>query len=245
MRSALKGCCFGGRIHAFQRTGSTMEAAHDLAREGAGEGTLVWAAHQEQGRGRLGRTWESPQGGAYFSLILKPMRPAAEVPQLSLVAGLAAAEAIKALTGLFPSVRWPNDVLISDKKVCGILTEAKNGAVIVGIGINVTTHQSALPGTATSLAAAGATDCDPYRVTAEVCRHFDRWYGAWTARGFAPIREALRPWVAMFGHPVQISAGRRQMEGTAQDLDESGRLVVRLDSGILRPFEMGEVTLLG
>lgn len=253
-------------ILAFSCVGSTMEIAHRLAVDGAPEGTLVWAARQEQGRGRLGRVWSSPKGGAYFSLILHPARPPAEIPQLSLVAGLAAAEAIQQLTGLFPAIRWPNDVLLNGLKVAGILVEARGDAVIVGIGINVTTRTEDLPDTATSLSAARLAEprggvprggvpseaarpsrgmpVNPYRLTAELCRSFSKWYDVWTTQGFAPIREALRPWIGLFGHPVHISAGSNRFEGTASDLDEDGRLVVRLDSGVLRAFDMGEVTLL-
>ena len=221
-----------------------MEAAHALAAAGAPEGTLVWAARQDQGRGRLGRTWESPEGGVYLSLIVRPTRPIAEIPQLSLAAGLAATEGINELTGLFPSIRWPNDILLNCLKVAGILVEAKAGAVIVGIGINVLTRADDLPEGATSLSAAGAADCDPNRLTGELCHRFRAWYDVWTAQGFAPIREALRPWMGHFGQPVHISAGTDRFEGTASDLDESGRLLVRLDSGIMRQFDMGEVTLL-
>ena len=234
----------GGNIYAFQRVSSTMEIAHALAREGAAEGTLVWAARQEQGRGRLGRTWVSPEGGAYFSLILRPQRPAAEIPQLSLATGLATAEAIRKLTGLFPSIRWPNDVLIDGRKAAGILVEAKSGTAIVGIGVNVATESRDLPEGATSLAASGGRDADPYRFTGVLCRRFQQWYDVWTKQGFAPIRETLRSWIGLFGHPVHITAGSTRFEGTASDLDESGRLLVRLDSGIVRAFEMGEVALL-
>ena len=272
---------FGRPVYAFERVGSTMDVAHELAAAGAGEGTLVWAARQEQGRGRLGRAWASPEGGIYFSFILRPVRPAAEAPQLSLVAGLAAAEATRELTGLAPSVRWPNDLLMDGKKVAGILAEGSKLeaggrslslapralslqlVVVIGIGINVTTDPAHLPETATSLVAA-MTSSPPgptlaragageprapnselaFRLTATLCRHFDRWYDVWTARGFGPIREALRPRMALFGQPVHITAGSEHLEGTAADLDESGRLLVRLDSGLLRAFEVGEVTLL-
>lgn len=231
-------------IYAFQRVGSTMEVAHQLASNGASDGTLVWSARQDHGRGRLGRVWASPEGGAYFSLIVRPTRPAAEIPQLSLVAGLAVAEAIQKRTGLFPSIRWPNDVLLGGLKVAGVLVEAKSGAVVVGIGVNVTASPEALPYGAISLAASGATSCDPYQLTGVLCSRFRAWYDGWTTQGFAPVREALRPWIGLFGQPVHISAGADRFEGTASDLDEAGRLVVRLDSGVLRNFDMGEVTLL-
>ncbi|MBI2104643.1 MAG: biotin--[acetyl-CoA-carboxylase] ligase [Candidatus Omnitrophica bacterium] len=278
----------GGRpVHAFQQVGSTMEVAHQLAAEGAAEGTLVVAARQEQGRGRQGRTWASPEGGAYCSLILRPARPPSETPQLSLVAGLAAAEAIRDMACLYPAIRWPNDLLLREKKVAGILTEQKvpgcsvehprmaagdaepgpppparrprrprtadgvaarqdprPGVVIIGIGINVATNPAQLPEGSTSLAAEGAPHVSREELLAGWCRRFSAWYEVWTRQGFGPIREALRPWIGLFGHPVQLTAGSEQLQGTAQDLDESGRLLVRLDSGVQRAFEMGEVALL-
>ena len=270
-----------------------MDVAHELAAAGAGEGTLVWAARQEQGRGRLGRTWASPEGGLYLSLIVRPARPLAEFPQLSLVAGLSAAEAIRELTGLSAAIRWPNDLLINDKKVAGILAEGSGlravgtnrppeprapparlsrspgraspePVIVIGIGINVTTQLKDLPDTATSLLAnlsshltfsailpggpanlvGGDIQHLTCALTGALCRHLEAWYDAWTTGGFAPIREALRPWMGHFGQPVHISAGSTRFEGTATDLDEQGRLVVRLDSGVQRAFEVGEVTLL-
>ncbi len=240
----VDGMRFGHPLYAFDRIGSTMDVAHELAAGGAAEGTLVWASRQDEGRGRLGRTWESPQGGIYFSLVLRPSRSLAEVPQLSLVAGLATVEAIHMLTLLFPSIRWPNDILIEGRKVAGILVEVKAGAVVLGIGINVTTSEGDLPEAATSLAIVGVKAPDVYRLTGAVCRSMQTWYDTWTMQGFEPIREALRAWMGLFGQPVHISAGSSQLEGTASDLDEAGRLVVRLDSGMLRAFDVGEVTLL-
>ena len=234
----------GHPLYTYTQVSSTMDIAHELAAQEAPEGTLVWSSRQEQGRGRLGRTWESPQGGVYLSLILRPTRSLTDIPQLSLVAGLSSVEAIQTLTQHFPSIRWPNDVLIDGRKVAGILVEAKAGVAIVGIGINVTTQPRDLPETATSLAAVGANAPDVYHLTGLLCQRFEVWYDAWTTQGFAPIRDALRPWMGLFGQVVHVTAGTAKFEGTAQDLDEHGRLVVRLDSGVLRAFEVGEVTLL-
>ena len=247
--SALK----GWTVYAFRSVSSTMELAHELAVEGAPERTLVFAGKQEQGRGRLGRTWSSPKGGAYFSVILRPTRPVREIPQLALVAGLAAAEAVHELTGLSPSVRWPNDLLLDGRKLAGILAESRNGAVVLGIGINVTPRPGELPETAASLGAnlrpgGGAPGAkmrlDAPGVTTTVCLALEGWYDIWTRKGFADIRAALRPRIGLFGHPVHVATGSEYFEGTAQDLDELGRLVVRLDSGLMRAFEMGEVARL-
>ncbi len=221
-----------------------MDTAHDLAMKSAPEGTLVWTERQEQGRGRLGRSFESPAGGAYFSVVLRPLRPLSEIPQLSLVCGLAVAEAIEEATALFPAIRWPNDILLNDRKVAGILVEARAAATVVGIGVNVTTRVGDLPDEATSLAALGAGHTTPYELTATVCHRLELWYDRWNAQGFPLIREALRPRMSFFGHPVQISAGSISFQGIASDLDETGRLLIRLDTGFVRPFEVGEVTLL-
>jgi BirA family biotin operon repressor/biotin-[acetyl-CoA-carboxylase] ligase len=265
LAAQLTGTWLGQPLQAFQQVGSTMDLAHRLAKSGHPEGSLVWAARQTQGRGRLGRPWASPPGGIYLSFILRPRRSAADIPQLALVTGLACAEAVRERTGLSPAIRWPNDLLLDERKVAGILVEAKDRAVIIGVGVNLTTDPGQLPDTATSLKKCLAlrkaekvpgtfpgAPCgkrvdaalDSYRLTGELCRRFGAWYDAWTAQGFEPIRQALRPWLGHFGRPVHITAGTQRLEGVAQDLDERGRLVVRLDTGILRMFEVGEVTLL-
>ncbi|MDP3702894.1 MAG: biotin--[acetyl-CoA-carboxylase] ligase, partial [Candidatus Omnitrophota bacterium] len=222
---------------------------------------------QTQGRGRLGRVWESPEGGIYCSLIVRPSlgtppaggvgegvpepqaegrprRSVRDIPQLSLLMGLSAAEAIRESAMVSPRVRWPNDLLIGAQKIAGILTEARDGAVVIGIGINVSTAPTDLPDTATSLAAAGGENLDLFHLTARLYRRFFRWYDLWSGEGFPPVHEALRPHMGLFGEIVHIRAGSEEFEGTATDLDESGRLLVRLDSGILKPFDVGEVTLL-
>jgi BirA family biotin operon repressor/biotin-[acetyl-CoA-carboxylase] ligase len=234
----------GSPVYAYQRLASTMEQAQRLAREGAEEGTLVVAVQQTQGRGRQGRVWHSPSGGLYCSLVLKPLLPTPEVPQLALVAGLAVAGALREMTKLLPTIRWPNDVLIANRKVAGILVEGNFAIAIVGIGVNVTTDLRVLPETGTSLSANGADFHDPWPVLGAICRHLSSWYDVWRTQGFSPIRAVLRPSLGFFGEPVQLTVGNQQIEGTAHDLDEHGRLVVRLDSGLLRAFAMGEVTLL-
>ena len=136
----------GWQVHTFDQVASTMDEAHRLAAQGAPEKTLVWAARQALGRGRQGRAWVSPEGGAYCSLILRPSRSIAEAPQLALVAGLAAAETLRDVACLYPSIRWPNDLLIKGRKLGGILAEAKREKcqtpyVVLGIGIKGPQHR--------------------------------------------------------------------------------------------------------
>ena len=240
----MNDCPLQGPVYAFKQTNSTMEEAHCLAAKGSPEGTLIVSQSQSQGRGRLGRVWNSPEGGAYFSVILRPKQSAADIPQLSLVTGLAVVEGLRQLCAIYPSIRWPNDVLVQEKKLAGILVEAKNGAVVIGIGINVSTPLSELPNTATTLAQVSKNCPHPHQVIGALWRRLAYWYDIWVRQGFAPVREALRPWMGHFGQPVHIATGKMRFEGTATDLDEQGRLVARLDSGVLRAFDMGEVTLL-
>ena len=239
----LRDSRIGARIYAFKEVSSTMDVAHQLAADGEPEGTMVCALRQVQGRGRQGRLWESPPGGAYLSIVLRPQRSLAEIPQISLIAGLACAEALSRTTGLFPSIRWPNDILMNMRKIAGILVEAKGEVVIAGVGINIATKPQELPDVATSIMACGAW-CDADALVTVLCRHFQVWYERWLADGFTPIRDGLRPLMGTFGRVVRMTVGSKQIEGQALDLDQEGRLLVRLDSGIVQAFEMGEVTLL-
>jgi BirA family biotin operon repressor/biotin-[acetyl-CoA-carboxylase] ligase len=144
------------RMHYFPEIGSTMDAARELAKKGAEEGTIVVAEAQIRGRGRLSRKWLSPQGGVYFTFILRPKISPAYAPRINLMTSVAVAATIRKLFGLKAELKWPNDVLIRGKKVCGILAEMDAemdvvNFVNVGIGINVNTSVPQFKETATSL----------------------------------------------------------------------------------------------
>jgi len=267
---ALDGLRLGTPCYAFQELPSTMDLAHQLASQGASEGTCVWAERQTAGRGRAGRSWASPPGGMYLSLLLRPSRNLDELAQLALVVGLATVQAIHELTKLSPTIRWPNDVLLNDRKVAGILVEAKSHAssekkigdvsnfqyggqkietsrilsyAVVGIGINVTTATHELPEGATSLYPWVNPAPDRFALTTALFQHLKQVYQQWNDRGFGLIRPVLLRWIGMFGQLVHLITARETFDGQALDLDDSGRLLVRLDSGIVRAFEAGEVTL--
>ena len=268
---ALDGLRLGKPCYAFQELTSTMDVAHQFASQDASEGTCVWAEKQTAGRGRAGRVWSSAPGGIYLSVILRPSRQVSELPQLSLVAGLAVAEAIQELTSLPAVIRWPNDVLFNGKKLAGILTEASTQHIpaslshlpgraahstqqyaVAGIGINVTTDPQDLPDEATTLQEVS----DTFSRTKSV-RHFERlelapalfrhleWvYQQWDREGFPAIRPAFLARLSLLGSLVHIRTPQEIFEGQAMDVDEEGRLLVRLESGVVRTFEVGEVTLL-
>ena len=158
--SRLKTRLIGKPLHFFDAIDSTNTYAMQLAREGAAEGTVVVADAQTGGKGRLGRTWVSPAGvNLYCSTILRPSVPAALAPQMNLVAAVAVAEAIVEVCGITPTIKWPNDVLVKGKKVCGILSEMQTSqtsqtgqtntdtlkAIVVGIGVNLNAELDAFP----------------------------------------------------------------------------------------------------
>jgi BirA family biotin operon repressor/biotin-[acetyl-CoA-carboxylase] ligase len=149
--------------------------------DGAPEGAVAVAGEQKEGRGRLGRTWHAPAGTSLlFSIVLEPPAAAARLPELSLVAGAAVAEAVSAETGLQTEVKHPNDVLVGGRKVAGILAEAVDGRIVLGIGVNVSQAEAQLPVAilATSLALEGVT-ADPAELLATILErleaHYDRW----------------------------------------------------------------------
>jgi BirA family transcriptional regulator, biotin operon repressor / biotin---[acetyl-CoA-carboxylase] ligase len=150
--------------------------------DGAPEGAVAVTDEQTEGRGRLGRSWHAPAGSSLlFSIVLTPPVAADRLPELSLVAGAAVADAIAEVTGLAPTVKHPNDVLIGGRKVAGILAEASEGRVVLGIGINVSQAEAELPPgvDATSLRAAGAKDGDRGQLLATVLARLEAGYDAW------------------------------------------------------------------
>ena len=219
--------------------GSTQTEARRRAEAGAPEGTVVRAEHQTRGRGRLGRDWVDEPGSALLiSIILRPPVEVSRLPQLSLVAGIAVAEALGEASGLPVAVAWPNDLLIRGLKVAGILAESFAGSagagpvVILGIGVNVNQMRFAgdLVGRATSLAREGGRPFDRERLLTAVLERLEAWYQRWVAEGFGPVREAWRRASATLGRRVAVEDG---VEGIAEDLGEDGALLVRTEAGAL------------
>ncbi len=224
---------------------STQTEARRLADAGAPEGTVVRAEHQTRGRGRLGRDWVDERGSALLiSIVLRPAVEVSRLAQLSLVAGIAVAEALGETSGLPVAVTWPNDLLIRGLKVGGILAESSIGAdgvavVILGIGININQTRFAgdLEGRATSLAREGARPFDRECLLTAVLERLEAWYRRWVAEGFGPVREAWRRGSATLGRRVAVGDG---IEGVAEDLGEDGALLVRTEAGTLVRRVAGE-----
>lgn len=215
----------GWRVEVLAETASTNAVAAERARAGEPAGLVVVAESQTAGRGRLDRTWVSPpRAGLTLSVLLRPDLPAAQWPWLPLLTGLAVATALRERAEVPAELKWPNDVLVSGRKVCGVLVEvAAPGAAVLGIGLNVTTRAQELPHDgAGSLLLAGAVTTDRAVLLRAVLR---------SLRGalddVAAARTAYRERCATLGSRVRVELpGGGTAEGTANGVDEGGRLVV-------------------
>ncbi|MEV6345787.1 biotin--[acetyl-CoA-carboxylase] ligase [Actinoplanes sp. NPDC051851] len=249
------------RVEVRTRTGSTNADAALAAQEGAAEGLVVVAEVQDAGRGRRDRQWHSPpRAGLTLSVLLKPGVPDPErglpaVPPgalgwLPLLAGVALAGAVTRVTELEARLKWPNDLLVGDRKCAGILAEMAGDTVVVGMGLNVTTRSEELPETtgvpATSLRLAGATVTDRDPLLRALLRGFDRWYTGWReADGDAEMCGLLgeyRRLCATIGRPVRVllPAGG-ELRGEAVTVDNDGQLVIRTEEGAEERVSAGDV----
>jgi BirA family transcriptional regulator, biotin operon repressor / biotin---[acetyl-CoA-carboxylase] ligase len=204
------------------------------------EGAIAVADYQTAGRGRLGRSWEAPPGDALLvSVLLKPPddRP---LPQLALVAGVAVADALERLTGLAVQIKWPNDVMLRRTKVAGILAEARDGAVVVGIGINLNQAGNRLPDRrAGSLRTATGMQWDRDEVLDAVLDDLGRRYDQWRAGGLDAVYEGLGARDFLRGRQVTVDG----TSGVAELIDRDGRLRINVGKdGRSVTIESGEVT---
>lgn len=215
---------------------STNAVAADRARAGATEGLVVVAEHQTAGRGRLDRTWETPpRSSLTFSLVLRPTVPAGDWPWLPLLTGHTVAKALRAAGYADAGVKWPNDVLLGDLKVAGILVERvetpSGPAAVVGVGLNVSLTPEELPvPTATSLAIASGAEPDRTRLLVDLLRSLREAYDAWQAGGAdatARLRSSYAAACVTVGREVRVELpGAEPLTGRATGVDRAGRLVV-------------------
>lgn len=224
-------------VEVTRVTGSTNADLLERAAAGAPEGSVLVAEAQTAGRGRMGRAWLSPPGAALmFSVLLRPATvPPARRGWIPLLAGVAIASAVAAVAGLDARLKWPNDVLVGDRKLAGILAEQAAGAIVVGVGVNVSTRRDELPvATATSLTLEGAARTGRQKLLGAALGELERWYLAW-ADGANPgdpdasgLRAEYRRRSATLGRPVRVEfPGGDTAPGTALDIDTEGRLLLR------------------
>ena len=233
----LKTDLFKGAIYTYEETESTNNVAYKLAENGAAEGVTVLAEKQSKGRGRLGREWMSPKGaGIYMSSILRPGILPNEAPKITLLVAVAMCNAVRRITGLPALIKWPNDILIDGKKVCGILTEMKAEQdictfLVLGIGINVNTKKASLPKGATSLKEELGKEISRIELVRTMLKELEKSYKLFKKEDFEPIRTEWSNLSTTLGHHVKIMMHDKKIEGQALDLDDGGALIVRLDNG--------------
>jgi BirA family biotin operon repressor/biotin-[acetyl-CoA-carboxylase] ligase len=230
----------GRVIHYRETITSTNELAFRLATEGASHGEVVVAEEQTQGRGRRGRSWISPAGvNLYFSVVLRPELPPQRAPELTLVAAVAAVESLAAL-GASAQIKWPNDLIIGERKVGGILTELSCDPdrvhfAILGMGINLNATRSHFPGQiagqATSLAEEIGAKVRRARFAADLWARLETWLDIHAEEGFGRARAAWRQSCATLGQEVAVQRGKGQVVGRAEDIDETGALVIKATGG--------------
>lgn len=237
----------------IEETGSTNEWAKQLAISGANEGTITIAAIQSSGRGRLRRRWASPIGGLWFSIILRPKMRPADVPKLTVLAGLSAAEILKRLYGLRIETKWPNDILVNGRKIGGILGEANSKGervnfAILGIGINANFDAyKSLPDSIASNATSIETELGR-KIRLEdllgaLLERLETDYAAYMKSGFANTLAAWKKHASFLGREVRVIDQGKSVTGVAEDVDEEGRLIIRLKNGTSTPFLAGDVSL--
>jgi len=242
-------------IRWLAETDSTQRVARELGRAGAPEGTVVIAEAQTAGRGRLGRTWHSPRGvNLYCSIVLRPPLSPAAVPQVALVAGVAAAAALAETPGLAPRLKWPNDVLIEGRKVAGILTEMEAEVervhhVILGIGVNLNAPRAAFPPElrerATSLFLATGRRVDRAAVTGRLLAALEARYGRFLEGGFEAVRAEWESYSCLTGTDVRVASAEGEMAGRVLGLDTDGALMLARPDGTSTRIVAGEVTVRG
>ncbi len=241
------------RVHAFDEVDSTQQVARDLARAGAPEGTIVIAERQTAGRGRFGRQWHSPPGlNLYCSILLRPPLAPGAVPQIALVAGVAAAAAIVEETGARPAIKWPNDVLLAGKKVVGVLVEMESEMervhhVIAGIGVNLNAPLASFPrelrAKASSLLVVGGRRVDRAAFTGRLLAALEARYGRFLSAGFSSVRAEWESFSCLTGTAVRVAGPEGEIAGRVLGVDDDGALRLVEAGGRVVRVVAGEVTL--
>lgn len=240
-------------IHYFNELPSTNTTAKEAALNGCPEGTLFVAEHQTDGRGRRGRSWfADASGGLCFTLVLRPVFAPRHLTVLPLLAAVAVSEAVEDATGIRAEVKWPNDLLIGGRKVCGILTEAgfdldSIDYAVIGIGLNINTPLNAVPPelrhVATSLAVEAGMNLSRAPIARAILKRFEERYEQACAEGFEAVLEAWCARSCTLGHHVTIRQETGSLQGFADSITPDGALRLRMDDGRLQTVMSGDLVL--
>lgn len=257
IRTGMRCTRLGGQLTILQSTTSTNDALRAAAYEGAPEGAVIIADTQTSGKGRLGRSFYSPQrNGVYMSLLLRPRLPFAQIHMLTMLAAVCVCEAVNTVTGLTPQIKWVNDVLLDGRKLCGILSEAavegESGEVsfvVVGIGVNVggTEGFPALQNnTACALREYTKKQFSRCDIIAEILNNFEKYYFPYIkTQDNSEFLRTYRDALCFLGSDVTVTQGETQYTATVEGLTDGGALLVRTGDGALRELCSGEVSVRG
>jgi BirA family biotin operon repressor/biotin-[acetyl-CoA-carboxylase] ligase len=253
LQENLKTKRLGRNIFFSHEIGSTNVWAKELATYGAVDGAVTIAETQTAGHGRLGREWISPEGGLWFSVILRPKLRVTQAAKLVFVAGLAVARVLHEMYRLTVEVKWPNDVLVNGKKICGILLETNATGeavnfVVVGIGINANFDANeAFPEKYRTIATSLESELGR-RIRLEglfkaLLEELETVYDLYIQRGFAMILEQWKKYARFLGKKVEVTSKDERLTGLAYDVSLEGALILRFEDGTTRPIFAGDVTV--
>lgn len=243
IRDGLETKFMGQKIFYSEEAASTNDLAKELAEKGVREGAVVIAETQTHGKGRLGRRWISPRGGIWFSVILRPAVDPKDAPKIVFMAAVAIAKTIRKMLGLTAKTKWPNDVLVHNKKVCGLLAETSISDdninfVVLGIGINANVDTNAFPkeltGSLTSLKQEAKREIPREEFLQVLLKEMEHYYNDFTRGRFARILEEWKSLTDMIGKDVEVVSFDERFEGEAIDVDQDGALMVKLEDGSVK-----------
>ncbi len=245
----LKNKIIAKKIYYYESLSSTMDRAMELVLDGAADGTLVIAEGQTKGRGRMCRSWVSPKyKGIYFSLIIRPEILPQQAPVLTLISAVSICEAIKQQLGVEAQIKWPNDILLNNKKIAGILTELSAEmdlvyAVIVGVGINVNNHKKTLPYPGSSLKEITGYEVSRLSLLQNILSCLEQRYLEFQKQGIEGILDEWRHLSTTLGRRVRLATDSERIGliGKAVDIDRDGSLLIRQDSGLIERVVSGDI----
>lgn len=244
----------GREIIFFDTLNSTNTSAMEFAEKGCPEGTVIIADSQISGKGRLGRKWLSPPGkNLYMSIILMPALSPRDAAVVTLMSAVACASSIKRLSAIPISIKWPNDIIVSNKKLGGILTEIKADMdrifyAVIGIGININLTVEEMPddikGIATSIKNETGNTISRTQAALEILKELDKWYCLLLTSGKKPIIQEWRHLSSTIGCAVKVTVGDKIFTGVAEDIDEEGMLLLKQPDNSIKKISAGDVTIL-
>ena len=249
----LKTAWAGKTCLCFDTLDSTNDHAKALAKKESVHGTLITADTQTAGKGRRGRVWQSPKGSTIsMSLCLEPKLPTDRVAGLTLVMALAVAEAVREVAKLEPQIKWPNDIVVNNKKICGILTEMcfveNHYVVVIGVGINVNTDSfpEEIRETASSLKIEAGREVSREKLIAAVLKYFEGFYEQYEqTMDLSLLKAHYEKMLANKGREVRVLDPQAPYTGVAKGITSEGNLVVICEDGIEKEVCSGEVSVRG